>query len=255
MFDGKVAIVTGASGGIGSAVVKQLSEKGAKLTLVGTSQEKLDKLAKDLNLKEGTFITVPSDVSKEEDVKNYVDKTIEAFGQIDILINNAGYESKVTPIVDTPLEDFRKVIGINVEGIFNGMKYVLKHMIPRKSGVIVNTASVAGLMGSPGLSAYTASKHAVVGLTKTAALEVAQFGIRVNAVAPSPVDNRMMRSIEDAITGGKGEMAKKEFEKNIPLGRYATNEDIANMIIFLASDQASFLTGGIYRVDGGMGAK
>jgi NAD(P)-dependent dehydrogenase (short-subunit alcohol dehydrogenase family) len=135
------------------------------------------------------------------------------------------------------------------------MKYVLKHMIPRRTGVIVNTASVAGLMGSPGLSAYTASKHAVIGLTKTAALEVAQFGIRVNAVAPSPVDNRMMRSIEDAITGGKGEMAKKEFEKSIPLGRYASNEDIANMIVFLASDKASFITGGIYRVDGGKGAK
>ena len=128
MFKEKVAIVTGASGGIGKEVVTQLSENGAKITLVGTSQEKLDSTAKELNLKEGTYLTVPANVVKEDDVKNYVEKTIEKFGRVDILINNAGYEGRGTRIVDTPMDEFDKVININVNGVFNGMKYVLKHM-------------------------------------------------------------------------------------------------------------------------------
>lgn len=254
MFKEKVAIVTGASGGIGKEVVKQLSENGAKVTLVGTSQEKLDNTAKELNLKDGTYLTIPANVAKEDDVKNYVEKTIEEFGRVDILINNAGYEGRGTRIVDTPMDEFDKVININVNGVFNGMKYVLKHMEEQKSGVIVNTASVAGFMGSPGMAAYTASKHAVVGLTKTAAVEVAPLGIRVNAVAPSPVNTRMMRSLEDSLSGGDPETMKSAFESSIPMGRYAEASEIADLIIFLASDKSKFINGTTYRIDGGMAA-
>lgn len=152
------------------------------------------------------------------------------------------------------MDEFDKVININVNGVFNGMKYVLKHMEEQKSGVIVNTASVAGFMGSPGMAAYTASKHAVVGLTKTAAVEVAPLGIRVNAVAPSPVNTRMMRSLEDSLSGGDPETMKSAFESSIPMGRYAEASEIADLIIFLASDKSKFINGTTYRIDGGMAA-
>jgi NAD(P)-dependent dehydrogenase (short-subunit alcohol dehydrogenase family) len=255
MFKDKIAIVTGASGGIGKEVTRQLSENGAKVTLVGTSKEKLDATVKELELAEGTYLTVPANVSNESEVMNYVDKTIEAFGRIDIFINNAGYESGATRIVDTPMEDFEKVFAINVFGVFNGMKYVLRHMEAQKSGVIINTASVAGFIGTPAMASYTASKHAVIGLTKSAALETAALGVRINAVAPSPVDNRMMRSLENSLSGGKGSEMKEIFAQSIPMLRYAQNSEIADMIIFLASDKAKFITGVTYRVDGGMAAK
>jgi len=154
--------------------------------------------------------------------------------------------------VDTTAEDFDRVIAINLRGSFLGLKHVLPHMTERGSGSVVNTSSVAGLDGSAGLSPYIASKHGVTGLTKSAALEVAATGVRVNSVHPSPVNTRMMRSIEAG--GGDAETQRRAFEEGIPLGRYGEPEDIANLVVFLGSDESAFITGAQYRVDGGMGA-
>lgn len=255
MFKDKVVIITGATGGIGSEITRKFAEDGAKITIVGTNQEKLNKLVGKLNIPEDRFLTVVANVTKEEDVQNYVDLTIKKFNKIDIFINNAGFEGSGTQITDTTAEDFNKVIDINVNGVFFGMKHVLKHMQSQKSGVIVNTASVAGLIGSPGMAAYCASKHAVLGLTKSAALENAKLGIRVNAVCPGPVDTRMMRSLEDLLIGGPEEEAKKVFESGVPMGRYAKPSEVADLMVFLASDNSRYITGAAYRIDGGSGAQ
>ncbi len=255
MFDNKVAIITGAGGGIGHAVAKELKEKGAKLVLVDVSSEALTELSKDLNLNKDNSILLKADVTKEDNVKYYVDKAVERFGKIDIFINNAGTEGKVSSIVDTNKEDLDFVLNVNVKGVYYGLKYVMTQMIKQKSGSIINTSSVAGFMGSPGLCPYVASKHAVIGITKTAALEAAPYNIRVNAVCPGPVDNRMMRSIEEGSLPGNGDAVKTEFLKLIPLGRYASNEDVSKLILFLASDDSTYITGQAYRVDGGMNAK
>ncbi|HOO68035.1 MAG TPA: SDR family NAD(P)-dependent oxidoreductase [Bacilli bacterium] len=251
----KVVLITGAAGGIGRTVADLFVKDGSKVVLVDISKENLVAVAQQLQLDPEKALLVSADVSNEDSVKYYVDQAISKFGRIDVFINNAGVEGKVQKIVDTTKENLDFVLGVNIKGVYFGLKYVLKHMMENKSGSIVNTSSVAGLMGTEGLGPYTASKHAVIGITKTAAIESAPFGIRVNAVCPGPVNNRMMRSIEDGVMPGSGDTVKKGFESIIPMARYAENDEIANTIYFLASDKASYITGGIYRVDGGMGAK
>lgn len=255
MFKNKVVVITGATGGIGSTVVSMLAREGAKLVLVDLSLAKLEQLSKDLELVDDNYLLVETDVSKEEQVKGYVDKTIEKFGTIDAFINNAGVEGKVASIIETTSDNLDLVLAINVKGVYYGLKYVLPVMLKNKRGSIVNTSSVAGLMGTPGLAPYVASKHAVIGITKTAALEVAPFNVRVNAVCPGPVDNRMMESIEEGTLPGHGDDIRDAFKKTIPMERYSTNEEVANLMLFLISDKASGITGVAYRVDGGMGAK
>jgi 3alpha(or 20beta)-hydroxysteroid dehydrogenase len=182
-------------------------------------------------------------------VKNYVNKAIEQFGKIDVFFNNAGIEGKVAPIMEQKVEDLDKVLSVNVRGVFLGLKYVLAIMTKQGYGSVINTSSVAGLDGSPGVSPYIASKHAVVGLTKAAAIEVASANVRVNSIHPSPVNTRMMGSLEEGL-GAEQEV----ISKTIPLGRYGESSDNANLVLFLASDESSFITGVQYRVDGGMGA-
>lgn len=249
----KVAVLTGGSGGIGKAVAKCFLAAGAKVVLVDVSQESLDEVQSELK-ELGDIITIKADVTKEEDVKNYVSQTIDKFGTIDIFFNNAGIEGKVQPIVETSLEDFEKVQAVNIHGVFLGLKHVIPVMAKQKSGSIINTSSVAGLHGSANVIAYVASKHAIVGMTKTAALEVAEHNIRVNSIHPSPAETRMMRSLEAGFSPENAEAAKEDLTKNIPLGRYANPEDIADLVLFLASDDSSFITGAQYRIDGGMGA-
>nr|WP_217807567.1 SDR family NAD(P)-dependent oxidoreductase [Thalassobacillus devorans] len=253
-FQGKVVVISGAAGGIGKEAVKTFSDDGAKVVLVDLNQEDLDHMVTELDLKDGEYVTVQADVSQENQVRNYVEKATEAFGTIDVLFNNAGIEGKVLPIPDYPSEVFDQVLDVNVKGVFYGMKYAMPIMKEKKSGTIINTASVAGLGGTAGVSAYIASKHAVVGLTKTAALEGAPDGIRVNAVCPSPVNNRMMRSLESGFSPENAVAARENFAAAIPLGRYAENSDIVNLVYFLASEKASFITGAIYPIDGGMRA-
>ncbi len=247
-MENKVALITGGSGGIGAETAKLFLQEGAKVAIVDINEEALKDVKKELG--SDNLIYVVADVAKADDVKNYVKQTVDAFGKIDVFFNNAGIEGIVKPIEEYPEEEFDKLIGINVKGVWLGMKYVLPQM--NDGGSIINTSSVAGLQGTANMSAYITSKHAVIGLTRTLALEAAPRQIRVNSVHPSPVDNRMMRSLEEGFAPGAGAEMKKAFEAGIPLGKYATNEDIANAVLFLASDESNFITGTKLVVDGGM---
>jgi NAD(P)-dependent dehydrogenase (short-subunit alcohol dehydrogenase family) len=188
----------------------------------------------------------------QKDVERYVTETINLFGKIDVFFNNAGIEGSVKPITEYPEDVFDKVISVNVKGNWLGNKYVLPHMVD--GGSIIMTSSVAGISGFANLSAYVASKHAVVGIMRATALEVAPRKIRVNTIHPSPVNNRMMRSIEEGASAGHGEEVKKQFESTIPIGRYAEPIEIANLVLFLASDDSQFITGTTQVIDGGMNA-
>ena len=253
-LDGKVAVVTGGAGGIGKKTAELFLKEGAKVLLVDLSSEALSKTKNELD-QYGEVITATADVSKEEDTIRYVKAAVDHFGRIDIFFNNAGIEGKVAPLVEQTLEDFEKVMNVNVRGVFLGLKHVLPLMMKQGSGSIINTSSVAGLAGWPGITPYVASKHAVVGLTKNAALEAASANVRVNSIHPSPVNTRMMRTIEAGAGKGSTEDAKETISQDIPLGRYGEVSDIANLVLFLASDESTFITGCQYRVDGGIGAK
>ena len=247
-LSGKVAVITGGAGGIGKVTAERFLKEGSNVVLVDLFQESLDKAKAELSAY-GEVLTVQADVSKESDVENYVNKAVNHFGKIDIFFNNAGIEGKVAPLVDQKIEDFDKVISVNVRGVFLGLKYVLPVMTKQGYGSVINTSSVAGLGGSPGVSPYIASKHAVVGLTKAAAVEVASENVRVNSIHPSPVNTRMMRSLEEGMN-----IEQEVLAQSIPLGRYGEASDIANLVLFLASDESAFVTDVQYRVDGGMGS-
>lgn len=249
-FKDKVVIVTGAAGGIGIAAARKFAAEGAKLALVDLKREALEEAAGDID---GALL-LTADVSKEEEVKDYVERTVEAYGRIDVFVNNAGVNGDFKPIEEQTFENYQTVLGINVIGAAMGLKHVVAQMKTQGSGAIVNTASNGGLLGAPGMSAYVASKHALIGINKSVALEVAGDGIRVNAVCPSGVDTQMMRSIETNARKGHEDEARKEFEKSVPMGRYAEADEIADLMLFLASDKASFITGAYYRIDGGGGA-
>lgn len=252
-FGEKRVLITGGAGGIGTETARQFLEAGASVMLVDLDEEDLRKTKAELNSER--VYTYAADVTKSEEVQAYVREATDVMGGIDVFFNNAGIEGVVKPIIDYPEEEFHKVVHVNILGVWLGLKYVLQAMQENEDGgSIVITSSVAGQGGTPNVSAYVTSKHAVVGLMKVAALEAAASNIRVNTVHPSPVDNRMMRSLEDGFSGGKGEEAKAQFEQQIPLQRYATEADVANLVLFLASDRAVFLTGGQYNVDGGMSA-
>jgi len=253
-FTGKAGIITGGSGGIGLATAKKFLNEGAKVALVDINQSALDEAVKDLK-DLGDVIAITADVSKEDDVKKYVDETKKAFGRIDFFLNNAGVEGKSSSFNDTPVEEFDKVISINLRGVFLGMKYVAPTMLEQKSGSIINTSSVAGLGGFPGITPYVASKHGVAGLTKNGALEYAPHKVRVNSIHPAPIDTRMMRGVEAGMNPDDPEAARKGIEQLIPAGRYGEAEEIADLVAFLASDESTYITGAQYRIDGAMGAK
>lgn len=244
----KVAVITGGSGAIGTATAKLFLEEGARVMLVDINEEALKATVSQLGSENVSFIA--ANVTKSADVQKYVAHTVDTFGKIDIFFNNAGVEGTVKPVSEYSEEDFDKVIGVNVKGVWLGIKYVLPEM--NEGGSIINTSSVAGLIGFNSMSAYVTSKHAVIGLTRTIAHEAAPRGIRVNSIHPSPVDNRMMRSLEEGYAPGQAAEAKKGFEAAIPMGRYATNDDIAKGVLFLASDDSKFITGSKLVIDGGM---
>ncbi|TSB47294.1 SDR family NAD(P)-dependent oxidoreductase [Alkalicoccobacillus porphyridii] len=251
-FKDKVVLITGAAGGIGIAAAKKFLTEGAKVALVDLKLDSLKKAVEEMDATD--LLLLDGNVTQEEDVEAFVNQTKETFGRIDVFINNAGINGDFKNLTEQTTENFDAVMNVNVKGVFYGLKHVMKVMTEQKSGVIVNTASNGGLLGAPGMALYVASKHAVIGLTKSAALEGAPNNIRVTAVAPSGVDTQMMRSIESnaELTGAKD--PRKQFEASVPLNRYAKAEEIANLMAFLASDEASFISGSYYRIDGGQGA-
>lgn len=249
----KVALITGGAAGIGLETARLFLGVGARVALVDLDDDDLSDAARDLGNPDD-LLTIAADVSSVEDSKRYVAQTVEAFGRIDVFFNNAGIEGKVAPLVDQKIEDFDRVLAVNVRGAFLGLQHVLPVMIGQKSGSVINTSSIAGLKGSPNVAPYITSKHAVVGLTRAAAIEAAGHNVRVNSVHPSPVNTRMMRSLEEGFYPGHGEEVKQQVADSIPLGRYGESLDVANLVLFLASDESAFITGAQYPVDGGMAA-
>jgi NAD(P)-dependent dehydrogenase (short-subunit alcohol dehydrogenase family) len=250
-FAGKIALVTGGGNGIGRAASVGFAARGAKVVVVDRDSAAAEATAGISGQKGGESLAVTADVTKAEDVRAYVKATVDRFGRIDCFFNNAGIEGRVAPTAEYDEAVFDAVIGVNVKGVFLGLRHVLPQMIRQKSGAIVNTASVAGLVGTPGMPAYVASKLAVIGLTKTAAGEVARQGIRVNAVCPGPVDTRMIHDLEEQLSPGNAASISERYQAAQPTGRYTTTEEIANMVLFLCSDLASNTTGGQFVVDGG----
>jgi NAD(P)-dependent dehydrogenase (short-subunit alcohol dehydrogenase family) len=195
-----------------------------------------------------------ADVTSPESNQAMVQAAVERFGGIDVFLANAGIEGKVAPISETEVEMFDRVMAVNVRGVWLGLKYVMPEIAKRGGGSVVITSSVAGVGGSAGLAPYVTSKHAVIGLMRSASLEGAPMKIRVNTVNPSPVETRMMRSLEEGMAPGNGEVVHESLKQRIPLGRYGEPDDIARLMLVLSSDDAAFLTGGVYMADGGMTA-
>jgi len=250
-LENKVAVITGAAGSIGNTTAKLFLEEGAKVMLVDLTEEELKTAVVELNNENVKYCV--ADVSKATEVEHYLNETVKLFGKIDIFFNNAGIEGDIKPIIDYPEEIFDKVIAVNVKGIFLGNKYALPQMNDGAS--IILTSSVSGILGSVNLSAYIISKHAVVGIMRATAIEAAPRKIRVNSVLPGPVNNRMMRSIEEGEVPGHAEEVKKHLETTIPFGRYAEPIEIANLVLFLASDDSQYITGTTHVIDGGISAQ
>lgn len=249
-LQGKVAIITGATGGIGEATAKLFLKEGAKVMLVGRSSEKLrstrKRLAADAELAHHV-----ADAADETANAAAVAAAIEAFGGVDIMIANAGTEGTVKPLEEHTMADFEEVLRTNVIGVWLSMKYCVAPMKKRGGGSIVALSSIAGMSGFPGIIPYTASKHAVFGMVKTAALELAESNIRVNAIGPGPIANRMMGSLEAQMSPDDPKGQHEILKGLVPMRRYGTNEEVAHLALFLASDESSYCTGGIHMVDGG----
>jgi NAD(P)-dependent dehydrogenase (short-subunit alcohol dehydrogenase family) len=244
-FERKSALVTGSAGGIGRAAAALFAAEGAKVVLVDTNVACLNETASMIKSAGGEAIPFPSDITKPEDMERAVAEAVTRYGRLDFAHNNAGILGSFGYMADYPLADFRKVIEINCVGTFVCMQAELKQMVRQGGGTIVNTASGSGVIGYPGIGAYTASKHAVVGLTRNAAVEYGKQDIRVNAVCPASVATPMTQGMFS--TPGQLDAAAA----GIPLGRVAQPEEIAELVIWLCSDRSSFVTGSIVMIDGG----
>ena len=249
-LDGKVAVVTGAAGVIGTATMRLLAERGARIVAVDRKPQELQAALKDLPVT-AQALAVTADVTDEDEVAAYVRAATDKFGAIDVFCNNAGIEGDIAPIVKYSLQTFRRVLDVNVVGVFLGMKHVLPVMLQRNSGSIINTASIAGLIGSPDIAVYTASKHAVIGLTKTAAQECASTNVRVNCVCPGLIDSRMLSAIIEGRNPGNTPVPNDRIVERIPARRLGHASEVASIVAFLASDEASYVSGSAYTVDGG----
>jgi NAD(P)-dependent dehydrogenase (short-subunit alcohol dehydrogenase family) len=243
----KVCVITGAAGGIGAASARLFVREGARVMLVDRDLAALEALARELG--DSAALCV-ADVASAEDSQRYVQATVARFGRIDVLFANAGIEGKVAPIAELTPEQFDQVQAVNVRGVFLGVKYAIP-ALAKQGGSIVITSSVAGLQGAANLAAYVTSKHALLGLMRTAAVELAPQGIRVNTIHPGPIDNRMMHGIEGQLAPGHEVSVKEGFEGQVPLRRYGTNEEVAQLALFLASSDSSYCTGSTFLVDGG----
>jgi len=250
-FSGKVAVVTGAASGIGLAISQRLADEGASVVLVDLAGTAVEQAAASLIASGAQALAVAADVTSRVDVEQYVQAAVAAFGGIDFFFNNAGILGQVGPFTECPDEVFDRVMAVNVKAAWMGMRLVAPVLISRGGGSIVNTASIAGLRGSPGLLAYSVSKHAVVGMTRSAAAELAPLGVRVNAICPAPIETPMGKLLEEGFSPGSPQVFRERMIGRIPMARYGSAQEVAAMAVFLCSPDASYLTGGAFPVDGG----
>lgn len=244
---GKTAIVTGAGGTIGAATARRFVTEGARVALVDRDREAVASVADELG---DSALAIAADVTQEADVARYVATAVDRFGAIDIVFNNAGIAGPIRPLANFVADEFDAVMAVNVRGVFLGLKYAIPAMA--EEGSIIVTSSVAGLRGSSGLGAYCASKHAVMGLVKTAAIECAPRRIRVNSINPGPVDGPMMRGLETARMPHDPDAGHAAIERRMPFGRYVAGAEIADLVTFLASDESRMITGRPHAVDAGL---
>lgn len=250
-FAGQVAVVTGAAAGFGLAVSLRLAGEGARLVLVDRAADPLAEAAAAIE----DSLPVLADVSQEADVESYVQSAVARHGRVDLFFNNAGIEGRLAPMTELSVEDFDRVLAVNCRGVFLGLRAVLRVMKEQGSGAIVNTASMAGIRGGAAFAPYVASKHAVVGLTRCAALEGAPFGIRVNAVAPGHIDTRMGRDLTAQVNPADPESVYRQTAARVPLGkRYGTAQEVASLVLWLLSDEASYVSGSTQLIDGALNA-
>ena len=254
-FEGKVALVTGAAGGIGGATAARFGREGAAVVLVDLPTAGLEQIEGTLAEEGAATLVAPADVTDAAQVQGYVDAALERFGRIDCFHNNAGVEGVVSSFLDYPEDVYDQVMAVNAKGVWLGLKHVGAAMRDGGGGVIVNTASGAGLGAVPALSPYCASKHAVIGMTKTAAVEFAEHGIRVCAVAPDPIETRMIESLERQRFPDDPERGREERRERIPMRRLGEASEVAALVTYLCSDDASYVSGSIVSVDGGSRAR
>jgi NAD(P)-dependent dehydrogenase (short-subunit alcohol dehydrogenase family) len=249
-LEGKVCVVTGAAGSLGLASTEAMLVEGAKVLLVDRTNQQLAEATQSLSSHAGRFAVCAANVADAAETRKYLAAAVERFGKIDVLFSNAGISGVIAPIAEYPDELFDQVMAVNVRASFLAIKYAQPHM--NDGGSIVVTSSVVGVTSDPGICAYATSKHAVIGLVRTAAKELAARNIRVNVLAPGPIDNTFQKQIEDGITQATGRDGTKLLDSIIPLHRHAKAEEVARMVLFLASNESSFSTGSVFMADGGM---
>lgn len=247
---GKVAMVTGAGAGIGRATALKFAEEGARVVVSDIDREGGEETAAMVRENGGEASFVKADVSSASDVEALVAHTVQVFGRLDCACNNAGIEGKIVPLTDQPEENYDRIMRVNAKGTFLCLRAEIRQMLQNDGGAIVNLSSVAGLIGFPGLSPYVASKHAVNGLTKNAALEYGKQGIRVNSICPGGIDTRMLDSLAEQASRG-AQSTHEMMDPLHPIGRIGTPEEVADLIVWLCSPRASFVTGANIPIDGG----
>jgi NAD(P)-dependent dehydrogenase (short-subunit alcohol dehydrogenase family) len=248
-FAGKVALITGGNAGIGRATAIEFAKHGAKVVVSGRREKEGHDVIAEIKALGGEAIFVKTDVSKASDVKAMIERTVATFGRLDFAFNNAGVEQLLTPLPEQTEETYDQIMNINVKGVWLSLKHEVPAMLKAGGGAIVNNSSIAGLVGFAMAPVYVASKHAVNGLTKSVALEYAKQNVRINAVAPGPIETRMYLDF------AKTPEVRQMLESAVPSGRVGQPEDIASTVIWLCSDSASFVTGQIFPVDGGYTAQ